>query len=471
MRKRIACQRNILDPGKKGKGFYNCTDHLHLLRHWRVYDHISAPGNRFYSIPENGIYNRLGSFTHYIQSGRNWLDCRSKLPDLPGCWKICNGKNVASKCNCSNPLDLSAIIYEAFGSDNTNYRWTMRKLLMMIALLPLLVLPVKAAEIEAPTVPQTAEEVFPEDPASFTDGIAEILSDCEAFFRPAMLDCVDYCVKILAIVMLASIFSGGSKATSQSVTMAATLSIAVLLLTPTNNLIYLGRDTIQELTDYGKLLLPVMATALAAQGATSSSAALYAGTACLNAVLSSIITAVLIPLIYIYLVLSTACSVLEEDMLKKTKDFAKWLLTWCLKIILYIFTGYMTITGVISGAVDASAMKATKITISGVVPVVGGIISDASEAILLSAGIMKNSAGIYGILALVSILIGPFVKIGVQYLVLKVTGGLCQVFSSPKCSQLILDFTGAMGYILAMTGTVCLLQLISTVCFMRGVGI
>lgn len=347
----------------------------------------------------------------------------------------------------------------------------MRKLIILFLILPLMVLPVNAEELLPPTVPEGGEAVFPEDPSSFSDGLKEIFQDASLYIRPSIADCMDTCMKIIAVVMMTSIFQGSTSATKKSIAVASTLSIAVLLLMPANNLIYLGVETISEITQYGKLLLPVMATAMAAQGAPSSSAALYAGTACVNAILSSILSAVLIPMIYIYLVLGTASNAIEENLLKKTKDFVKWCLTWTLKILLYVFTGYMGITGVITGSVDAAAIKATKIAVSGVVPVVGGIISDASEAMLVSAGMLKNSAGVYGILALISILIGPFIKIGVQYLTLKITGALCNAFSVPQCTSIIQDFTTAMGLVLAMTGTVCLLQLISTVCFMRGVGI
>lgn len=347
----------------------------------------------------------------------------------------------------------------------------MRRLFIIFILLPIMVLTAHASEITPPTVPEGGEAVFPEDPTSFSDGLEEILRDATVYIRPAIADCMDSCIKILAIVIMASIFQGTTFAAKRSIALASTLSIALLLLTSTDSLINLGTKTITDITHYGKLLLPVMATAMAAQGAPSSSAALFAGTASLNALLSSIVTAVLIPMIYIYLVLGAASNAIDEDLLKKTKAFIKWCLTWILKIVLYVFTGYMSITGVVTGSIDAAAIKATKITLSGVVPVVGGIISDASEVMLVSAGVLKNTAGIYGILALISILIGPFIKIGIQYLALKVTGSLCSIFCVPQCGNIIQDFTTAMGLLLAMTGTVSLLQLISTVCFMRGVGI
>lgn len=347
----------------------------------------------------------------------------------------------------------------------------MKKLIIILVILPLLIFPVAAAEIVPPTVPEGADAIFPEDPTSFSDGLKEIFSDVSAYFRPALADCLQTCLKLISIAMLTALFCGASAGTKRSLDLAAVISMAVILLAPANTLIHLGSETITEITNYGKLLLPVMATALAAQGAASSSAALYAGTACLNSILGSIISALLIPMIYIYLVLAVAGNAAENSLLNKTKDFIKWLVTWCLKILLYVFTGYMGITGVITGSVDAAAMKAAKITISGVVPVVGGIISDASEAILVSAGVLKNTAGVYGILALICILIGPFIRIGVQYLALKLSGAFCQAFASGPSSKLLQDFTTAMGLVLAMTGTVCLLQLISTVCFMRGVGV
>jgi stage III sporulation protein AE len=161
---------------------------------------------------------------------------------------------------------------------------------------------------------------------------------------------------------------------------------------------------------------------------------------------------------------------LGSDPLGKIRDFIKWIMTWGLKIILYFFTGYIGITGVVSGSADAAAIKAAKLTISGMVPVVGGILSDASEAVLVGAGVVKNGAGIYGMMAVLAIVIGPFLRIGIQYLLLKATAAVCGLFGTKSITALVQDFTTAMGLLLAMTGSSCLLLLISAVCFMKGVG-
>ena len=81
-----------------------------------------------------------------------------------------------------------------------------------------------------------------------------------------------------------------------------------------------------------------------------------------------------------------------------------------------------------------------------------------------------NAAGIYGLFAILAIWIGPFLQIGGHYLLLKATGAVCSIFACKESTELVRDFTSAMGLLLAMTGTICLMLLISLVCFLRGVG-
>ena len=311
---------------------------------------------------------------------------------------------------------------------------------------------------------------MPENTQNFFGGLTEILHNALSCIRPDLREAAGISLTLIGLLMLISVIRLVPGSNTKTPEFIGAVVIGTTLLTSTNSLIALGMETIRELTDYGKLLLPVMASAMSAQGGITTSTALYAGTALANTILTSLLTKLLRPMVYIFLVLSTANAALGEELLKKMAGFVRWLSIWIIKTVLYVFTGYMGITGVISGTTDATALKAAKLTISGVVPVVGGILSDASEAVLVSAGVVKNAAGIYGILAILAMFAAPFLKIGSHYLLLKVTGAVCGVFGVKRCSDLIGDFSAAMGLLAAMTGSVCLLQLISTVCFLRGVG-
>lgn len=346
----------------------------------------------------------------------------------------------------------------------------MSKFLLVVILIFSLAIPASAAELTAPTVPQSGREVMPEKTDSFGDGLLKLLENALGQLQPDLKEASRVSLGVVAAVMMVSLLQSFSGSVKTAAEFAGTTAIAAGLLLSANSLIRLAAETITEISEYGKLLLPVMTAAMAAQGGVSSSAALYTGTALFDAVLSSLISRLLVPMVYLFLALAVANSAMGEDLLKQMRDVAKGLISWCLKILLTVFTTYIAITGVVSGTTDAAALKATKVTISSVVPVVGGILSDASEAVLVSAGLMKNAAGIYGILAVLAVFLSPFLKIGVHYLILKLTAALCALFGAKRLTELIGDFSTAMGLLLAMTGSECLLLLISTVCFLKGVG-
>jgi len=345
----------------------------------------------------------------------------------------------------------------------------MKRLIITVLMLIWFAVPVNAMEYTAPQVPDSAAELIPEQPESFVEGLCNLLKEAVKYIYPSLWAACSVCLGISAVSLLVSLVKNIPGATESPAEFAGVLGISCLLLKPMHTLIHLGIDTITELSDYGKLLLPVMAAATAAQGGTTSSMTLYMGTAFFDALLSAAISSLISPLIYIFICLSVAGAAVGGVLLEKLKGFVKWAMTWILKISLYIFTGYMGITGVISGSADAAAIKATKLTISGVVPIVGGILSDASEAVLVGAGLVKSAVGVYGVLAILAICVKPFVEIGIQYLLLKLTAAFCGIFGTKATVKITQDFAGAMGMILAVTATLCLVLLISTICLMRGV--
>lgn len=345
----------------------------------------------------------------------------------------------------------------------------MRRIVIVIISVLLLTGPVRATEFTPPEVPDDVEYLMPDETTSFGEGLWYILSKSLERFQPSFMNAIRICISIIFVSLLVGLFSELTSNVRSTIGLVGTITIGVLLFRPVNTFIQLGTETVKQISQYGNLLLPVMSGALAAQGAITKSSAVYAATVLFDTFLSRAVAQLLIPLVYVYLCLSVICNVFLQPLLMQMMKFIKWVMTWGLKIVLYIFTGYISITGVVGGTTDAAMLKATKLTISGMVPVVGNIISDASEAILVSAGLMKNAVGIYGLLAIVSIWIGPFLQIGIQYILLKLTSGICEMFAVKQISGLIKDFTGAMGLVLAMTGSVCLMFLISTICFMKGV--
>ncbi len=346
----------------------------------------------------------------------------------------------------------------------------MRKCLILALLLSFLLVPVQAAEPKLPDVPESAASYLPEGDGSILSKGLKIFSSALQTVIPGMRETAAACVATLAVVILCTMFGGmesgpGSRATD----LLGAVAIPAILLRSTTSLIHSGLSTVEEISHYGGLLLPVMSAAMVTSGGVTTAPALYLGTALFDSILTRLISNVLAPMIYLYLAMAVASAAVGTDLLSRMRDFLRGCITWGLKTVLYVFLGYMTITGVISGNADAVAVKAAKLTISGAVPVVGKILSDATETVLVGADTVRSTLGLGGLLAVLAITVEPFVRVGLQYLLLKLTAALCGVTGNKSQTSLTEAFAQAMGLILAMVGTCCLLQLISTVCFMKGV--
>ena len=343
-----------------------------------------------------------------------------------------------------------------------------RRVRIFVFLVILLALPVRAMEFSAPAPPESAAEFLPKEADSFGEGLWNVLSAASQTIHPALHEGVKCCLRALCAVLLISM-AGQFSTKKAALELAGVAAVAAILLEPSAELMELGIETAGELRSYGNLLLPVMASALAAAGGVSASSALYVGTAVFDAVLSTMMTSCIIPMLAAYLSLSIAYGAVGEELLGKLRELFRWCMEWVLKLTLYFFTGYMTITGVISGTADAAAGKVAKIAVSGAVPVVGGILSDATDAVLLSASVLGGGAGVWGILTVIAIFCAPAIGIGVRYLVLKLTGAVASSMGVGRCAGLIGDFAAAMGLLLALVSTQAVLLLISSVCFLRGV--
>lgn len=347
----------------------------------------------------------------------------------------------------------------------------MRRVLIFVFLVILLSPAVCAMEFEAPAPPESASEFLPKEADSFGEGLLRLGAAAVEVLSPSLAQTAKICLRVMLALALVGLVRQLSPGLSgKTVELAGTAAVAVLLLEPSASMVSLAVETAAELREYGKLLLPMMASALAAKGGVTASGALFVGTAVVDTVLGAAVNAAAVPLVWMYLSLSIGSAALGGGLLGRLRDLIRWLMEWALKLTLYLFTGYMAVTGAISGAADATATKAAKIAISGAVPVVGGILSDAADTVLLSAAALGSGAGMWGMLTVLAIFCAPVLKIGCQYLMLKVTAALGCALADSCCAGLAGDFAGAMGLLMGLVSTQVVLLLVSGVCFLRGLG-
>lgn len=271
---------------------------------------------------------------------------------------------------------------------------------------------------------------------------------------------------MLLVVVLCGAVEGFYQGTSAGkalafLPMAGALSVTLLTAGSFDSLIGLGGDTIDQLSAFSKVLLPTLAAATAASGAVSAATVQQVTTVFFVDLLLNLIDGLLLPLVYLYIGALTASACLPENRLGAIAEGLKKVIVWILSTALLVFTLYLSVVRIISTSADGLTVKVAKAAISGVVPIVGSIISEASETVLAGAGMLKNTIGVFGTLAILAACAYPFLQLGVQYLLYKLTAFLAGTVGPPSLCKLIDGLAGAFGLVLGMAGSCALLLLIS----------
>lgn len=282
-------------------------------------------------------------------------------------------------------------------------------------------------------------------------------------------------VSLLVIVILCAMAeglraAGGERNGLNVCVMAGALAITAVSANEMSAMMGLGRSTIDRMQGFSQVLLPIAAACTAATGAPAAAAVRQVATALFSSVLLTLIDRLLVPLVYAYVVACTAHAAVGNPGLDKVAQVLKWVVNRALSALLVLFVTYLTVSGAIAGTTDAAALKAAKMAISTAVPVVGSIISNAAETILVGAGLLKNAVGVFGMLAVLGICIVPFLQLGAQYLSYKFCGALAATLADSRLSKLIDSVGTAFALMLGMTGASALLLLVSMVSGLAGGG-
>ena len=304
------------------------------------------------------------------------------------------------------------------------------------------------------------------DSSTLSEGLARLWDKACDLLAANFRSSLRVMVVLLGAVLLYGVAEGSFQAAEHPLIVNFVPLSFVLVITMTaagdvQTMMGAGTETMEQLDVLGKALLPTLAAAVAASGGIVSAGARQVATVFFADLLLSLIRNVLLPLVYFYVAAASANAMLPGDPLKRVAAGIKKVVTWALTGSLVLFTGYLTMTGAASTSADALALQMTRTVISTAVPVVGGIISQASSSVLSGAGLLKNSVGILGMLAVLATCLTPFLRMAVQYLLYKLTAFLAGTAGNGTLVELINALGSAFGLVLGMVGSCALLLLIS----------
>lgn len=277
-------------------------------------------------------------------------------------------------------------------------------------------------------------------------------------------------IAISALCALSGSLCSG-KPIKEYINIAGCCAVAVSLLGDMDSIVGDTVSALNQLSDYSKAALPAIFTAAATCGALGSAPAKYAATSLALDVLMSLSQKLIIPLVYSYLALAVAGSVFPNSLLSNTARLIKWLAVTAMTAMTIAFSAYIGMTGIVAGSVDATALKTARTIISTGLPVVGGIISDASGAVLSAASVIKNSAGVFGLIVVCALCAGPFAVLSVRMFVLKAAAAASDMVPNSRLSGLIASVSSATGLLLGLLGCSGIMLFISIMSGIKAVSL
>ncbi len=191
-----------------------------------------------------------------------------------------------------------------------------KKILMLILFTCLFVLPAAASSSEdvldeqskvlgLDKLAEAAGEYSPGDTVTGVDldaGLQDLLDTGSDQLAGVLRKAVRSGVLLLTVVLLCSLAQGTCEAIGdpgglQVVPLVEALAITAISVADVHSLIGMGREALDNMTAFSKILLPTMAVATAASGAPGGAAARQMATMLFSTVLMSLITKLLLPLV------------------------------------------------------------------------------------------------------------------------------------------------------------------------------
>lgn len=228
---------------------------------------------------------------------------------------------------------------------------------------------------------------------------------------------------------------------------------------------YLGQVSaaMEDMSEFSRALLPCIAAANTAVGRGASGAARYAISALFMDVLMTLGSRMVLPMLYGYCAVCTANAALPQGAMGGPVKLMSWFCGTMLKLLTGAFTLCLSLSGLVAGNTDKLAVSAVKTAVTAALPVVGKIIADAADTYLAGAKLLRGAVGGFGSAAVICVCLGPFIGVGLHYLMFKAAAMLAEPFSDSRLSGLVSNIAACYGMALGLLGSASAMLFVSVV--------
>ncbi|MCL6590521.1 MAG: stage III sporulation protein AE [Firmicutes bacterium] len=203
----------------------------------------------------------------------------------------------------------------------------------------------------------------------------------------------------------------------------------------------IARGAITELSGFIYVLIPLLFSLMAAGGGVSMTAIVHPLLISSVGIIVGVMGNLVFPLLLFAGVLGLADYLADGFYVNKLAGLFKSAALGIMGFMMAVFIGIITIRGFAASVADSTALRTAKYVSNTFLPVVGGAFSDTMELASGCANVLKSGIGIYGLGALVIIIIFPLMKIMAISVVYQLASAVAQPLGNPRLA----DALGVVG--------------------------
>ena len=243
-------------------------------------------------------------------------------------------------------------------------------------------------------------------------------------------------VRILVIGMIAALFVNISGAVLSGKISETGFYITYMMLISALTAGYaiiadMVRETLTNLTSLMDAITPVYILSIGFSTGQTSAAAFYRVIVMIISLVEKILTGVVLPLIYIYMIVNIINNLADGKMLTRASELIKTVIEWMLKALMSFVIGINVIQSLISPIVD-SIKTGTFGKVLSAIPGIGGALNSVSGIVLASGTLIKNAIGMASMIAIIVICFIPVIKTVIVSIAYKAVGAVLEPISDKR---------------------------------------
>jgi stage III sporulation protein AE len=275
-------------------------------------------------------------------------------------------------------------------------------------------------------------------------------------------------VSVIAVMLLCALLNGmklsfGEKPMGGVVGMVGALCICSVLVQPIVSCIANSAGVIKAAAGFLLACIPIMAGIMIAAGQPVSAGSYNILMIAAGNTISLLAANVIVPMMNIFLAISIVSAISPNINLSGLCGVLSKLIKWVLTFCMTVFTGLLTVQGIVSASLDGTGSKTAKFVVSRFVPVVGNALGEAIGTISGCVKLLKSGVSAFGLLAGFFIFLPIIIQCLMWMVTTNVCAGISDIFDQKEISSLLRSCSGVLGTMFAIILSCMTILTVSTV--------